>query len=402
MRINYNASAVITNKSLNNNDKMLSQSLQRLSSGLRINKAMDNPAGLAIAHRMDSQVKGLDIGKRNSNDGISVISTAEGALAEMSSVLQRMNQLAVQAANGSNTDSDRELLDQEVQQLKKELTRIAKDTEFNGMPLLDGSFDLKAYTDKPDQANVDYYSQDVPPSKDYKVDFSKLFTKDPADPDAFTIPGVEPPTKPSGSGYSADINEQGDKVTLTGPGDFKMIIGIDQNVIKNAKTLTEKKTAISGIGEMNIDITGIGAMKIQVGANEGQELAVQIPTVSLYRMGLDDLDISTVDGKHKDPADDTSELVGGASAGIDAIKGALDYINDIRSRLGAYENRLEHNVTSVDVSYENLTASYSRIMDVDMAEEMTQYTTQQVLVQAGTSMLSQANERPQTVLQLLQ
>ena len=105
MRINYNASAVITNKSLNNNDKMLSQSLQRLSSGLRINKAMDNPAGLAIAHRMDSQVKGLDIGKRNSNDGISVISTAEGALAEMSSVLQRMNQLAVQAANGSNTDS---------------------------------------------------------------------------------------------------------------------------------------------------------------------------------------------------------------------------------------------------------------------------------------------------------
>ncbi len=402
MRINYNASAVITNKSLNNNDSMLSQSLQRLSSGLKINKAMDNPAGLAIAHRMDAQVKGLDIGKRNSNDGISVISTAEGALAEMSSVLQRMNQLAVQAANGSNTDGDRELLDQEVQQLKKELTRIAKDTEFNGMPLLDGSFDMKAYTSKPEQAKVDYYSQDVPASKDYKVDFSQLFTKDPANVDAFTIPGVEAPAKPSDSGYSADINDKGDKITLTGPGDFKMVIGIDEDVTKNAKTLAEKKTAISGIGEMNIDITGIGAMKIQVGANEGQELAVQIPTVSLYRMGLDDLDISTVDGKHKDPADDTSELVGGASRGIEAIKGALDYINDIRSRLGAYENRLEHNVTSVDVSYENLTASYSRIMDVDMAEEMTQYTTQQVLVQAGTSMLAQANERPQTVLQLLQ
>ena len=402
MRINYNASAVITNKSLNNNDSMLSQSLQRLSSGLKINKAMDNPAGLAIAHRMDAQVKGLDIGKRNSNDGISVISTAEGALAEMSSVLQRMNQLAVQAANGSNTDGDRELLDQEVQQLKKELTRIAKDTEFNGMPLLDGSFDMKAYTSKPEQAKVDYYSQDVPASKDYKVDFSQLFTKDPANVDAFTIPGVEAPAKPSDSGYSADINDKGDKITLTGPGDFKMVIGIDEDVTKSAKTLAEKKTAISGIGEMNIDITGIGAMKIQVGANEGQELAVQIPTVSLYRMGLDDLDISTVEGKHKDPADDTSELVGGAAAGIEAIKGALDYINDIRSRLGAYENRLEHNVTSVDVSYENLTASYSRIMDVDMAEEMTQYTTQQVLVQAGTSMLAQANERPQTVLQLLQ
>ncbi len=402
MRINYNASAVITNKSLNRNDNLLSQSLQRLSSGLKVNRAQDNPAGLAIAHRMDSQIKGLDVARRNSNDGISVISTAEGALSEMSAILQRMNQLAVQAGNDTNNDEDRELLNQEVQQLKSELTRIAKDTEFNGMPLLDGSFDLRAYTDKPEQAGIDYYSQDVPPGNGYKVDFSRLFGKDPADADAFTIPGVKAPAKPSESGYSADISEKGDKITLTGPGDFKIVVGIDEDVIKNANTIEEKKTAISGIGAMNIDITGIGAMKIQVGANEGQELAVQIPTVSLYRMGIEDLDVSTMYGKHKDPADESSELVGGAQAGIDAVKGALDYINDIRSRLGAYENRLEHNVTSVDVSYENLTSSYSRIMDVDMAEEMTEYTTQQVLVQAGTSMLAQANERPQSVLQLLQ
>ncbi len=393
MRINYNASAVVTNKSLNKNDSLLSQSLQRLSSGLKVNRAQDNPAGLAIAHRMDSQIKGLDVGKRNSNDGISVISTAEGALSEMSAILQRMNQLAVQSANGSNTDDDRRLLDQEVQQLKQELTRISKDTEFNGMPLLDGSFDMKAYTDKPEQAQVDFYSQDVPPSKDYKVDFSKLFGKDPADPDAFTIPSVEAPAKPSDSGYTATVNDDLDQVTLTGPGDFKLVVGINDKVLEGKTTPAQKKAAIREIGTMNMDITGIGAMKIQVGANEGQELAVQIPTVSLYRMGLDKLDISTVDG---------SENATGASAGIDAIKGALDYINDIRSRLGAYENRLEHNVASVDISFENLTASYSRIMDVDMAEEMTEYTTQQVLVQAGTSMLSQANERPQTVLQLLQ
>ncbi|MBR6257076.1 MAG: flagellin FliC3 [Lachnospiraceae bacterium] len=402
MRINYNASAVITNKSLNANDTLLSQSLQRLSSGLKVNRAQDNPAGLAIAHRMDAQVKGLDVAKRNSNDGISVISTAEGALSEMSSILQRMNQLAVQSATGTYTDEDRELINQEAQQLKSELTRIAKDTEFNGMPLLDGSFDMKAYTDKPDKAKVDFYSQDVPAGKGYKVDFAALFAKDPADPDAFTIPSVEAPAKPSESGYTATINDKGDKVTLTGPGDFKLVIGIDEDVIKNAQTLADKKTAIKGIGTMEMDITGIGAMKIQVGANEGQELAVQIPTVSLYRMGIDDLDLSTVYGKPKNPSDPNSELVGGAEAGITAIKGALDYINDVRSRLGAYENRLEHNVTSVDVSYENMTASYSRIMDVDMAEEMTQYTTAQVLVQAGTSMLSQANERPQTVLQLLQ
>jgi len=231
---------------------------------------------------------------------------------------------------------------------------------------------------------VDYYSQDVPVSKDYKIDFSKL-DDDPATcADAFTIPGV---TTPSASGYTAEIGPNGDKVTLTGPGDFKLTVAVDKSVFTGITDIDARKTELKKQAATSIDITGMGAMKIQIGANEGQELAVQIPTVSLYRLGLDESDIKTMDSAQK---------------AIDEIKGAQDYINDVRSRLGAYQNRLEHNATSVDVSNENLTAAYSRIMDVDMAEEMTEYTTQQVLVQAGTSMLAQANERPQQVLQLLQ
>ena len=136
-----------------------------------------------------------------------------------------------------------------------------------------------------------------------------------------------------------------------------------------------------------MEITGIGAMKLQIGANEGQELAVQIPTISLKNVGIQNTNVLTQEA---------------AEEAIESAKQGLDYINKIRSKLGAYQNRLEHNTDSLDVSDENLTAAYSRIMDVDMAEEMTAYTTNNVLVQAGVSMLSQANERRQAVLQLLQ
>lgn len=381
MRINYNASAVISNKALNQSDSLLSQSLQRLSSGLKLNRAQDNPAGLAIANRMDSQIKGLGVAKNNTNDGISVISTAEGALSEMSAIVQRMNQLAVQSGTDSYTDNDRALLDQEYQQLKSELTRIAKDTEFNGMPLLDGSFDLKGYTNDP-KVTVDSYSQDVPVSKDYEVNVASLIKADKTvDVEQFKIPGVAAGEVAS-SGYTGSFDEENYKVTLTGPGDFKLTLQLSYTESGGVKTL-DPPTA----SPLKLDITGMGAMKIQIGANEGQELAVQIPTVSLSRMGLEESRINSMESAQK---------------AINEAKGALDYINDVRSRLGAYQNRLEHNATSVDVSNENLTAAYSRIMDVDMAEEMTEYTTQQTLVQAGVSMLAQANERPQQVLQLLQ
>ena len=143
----------------------------------------------------------------------------------------------------------------------------------------------------------------------------------------------------------------------------------------------------SGTNKMTIDITGIGAMDTQIGANEGQQLEIRIPTISLSRLGIERTEMTT------------QESCGNA---INEIKGAILYVSDARSRLGAYQNRLEHTVSNLDITNENMTASYSRIMDVDMAEEMTNYTTEQVVSQAATSMLAQANERPSQVLQLLQ
>ncbi len=366
MRINYNTAAVIANKNLNQNDSLLSRSLRRLSSGLKVNEAQDNPAGMAIGHRMDSQVRGLGVGGDNTNDGISVIETADGALGEMSAILQRMSELSVQAGTDSKTDDDRAIIDKEIQQLKQELTRISEQTEFNGQPLLNGNFDLKGYTDQPD-VKVQYYNSDVPAGK-YQLDVSSIYTQlQSVGEVSVTSPGFE------NRDVKATLAESGEVIRLRGLSGFEMDIAIDKDKLPTAPA--------------NIDITGIGAMKIQTGANEGHELALQIPTVSLKTMELSDTNVLTMDD---------------AQGAIAEVKNALDYLNNVRSKLGAYQNRLEHNLESVAVSEENMTGAYSRIMDVDMAEEMTEYTTYQVLTQAGTSMLAQANERPSMVLQLLQ
>jgi len=379
MRINYNASAMHTNKALNRTDNLMTQSMQRLSSGLKINYAKDNPAGLAIANRMNAQIEGLGVGSRNTNDGISVVETADGALSEVTSIIQRMNELAVQAATDTKTDYDRGIIQAEIEQLQKEITRIAKDTEFNGQSLLDGTFDLKGYSDNPD-VKVDYYTEDVDHGK-YTVDIGALLNADgtvnlgalgPEFPNVGTLSGTAEQV------FDVNGNLAETRYKILGTGGFELNL-----------------TAAAGAsGTVELDITGIGAMKIQTGANEGNELAIQIRTVSLEKMGIPD--------DPKNPLRMDVSTQAGASNAIDALSGALEYINSVRSKLGAYQNRLEHNEASVKVSEENMTSSYSRIMDVDMAEEMTKYSTYTVMTQAGTSVLAQANDRPSTVLQLLQ
>lgn len=378
MRINYNASAVISNKALNNSDSALSRSLQRLSSGLKINEAQDNPAGLAIAHRMDAQVQGLRMGKSNSNDGISVIETADGALAEISSMMQRMSELAVQAGTGTYTDDDREAIDREIQQLKQEVSRIAKDTEFNGQRILDGTFDLKGYMDN-NESKVEYYTGEVAVGK-YNLNIQ----------DIISSAGI---TSGTATDVPVALSFQKADGTTEAVSDLSATVDMDNHLITIRKDYGGEYEIRISFDEQNppadteMEITGIGAMKLQIGANEGQELAVQIPTISLKNLGIQNTNVLTQEA---------------AQNAIENAKQGLNYISKIRSKLGAYQNRLEHNADSLDVSDENLTAAYSRIMDVDMAEEMTAYTTNNVLVQAGVSMLSQANERPQAVLQLLQ
>ena len=367
MRISYNASAAIATNELNRNDNRLQQSLGRLSSGLKIVNAKDNPSGLAMAKRMNAQIKGISQATQNASDGVSIIEIADGSLSEIHDMLQRINELSVKSNNGILTEDDRKLINQEVQQLKEEITRIASETEFNGQKLLDGSFDLKGYTDK-ENVKVTYYSDAIKTGL-YNVSLTGVIFK--ADGTIDEVGGFT-----GGPNFPADARVSqidGNMVTITGSQDFELKLHIED----------------AGASQIDaeLDLVGFGAMDMQIGANEGQQLGIRIPRVNLENIGISSIDLSTPEG-----AEDALSRMG------DAVK----YISSVRSGLGAYQNRLEHTISSLDISNESMTAAYSRIMDVDMAEEMTEYTTVQVLTQASTSMLAQANERPAQVLQLLQ
>ena len=391
MKISYNSAAMHANNALNASDKKVSQSLKRLSSGLKVTAAKDNPSGYAIGRRMNAQIAGVSVATQNANRGISIIETADGALSEVHDMLQRMNELAVKGATGTLTTDDREMLNQELKQLKAEVTRIATDTEFNGQPLLDGSFDLRGYTDS-QIATVDYYSDEVL-AKIYTIDQLTVYYKDDGTIDlekmndpatAAFQPGPEFP-------QGVSITEVGqDKITITGNQDFKMTIAVKPNPTYDADgniTGYPPVDCTPGGKALSINVTGIGSMDMQIGANEGQQLNIRIPKISLDRLGIEKTTVDTQDS---------------STDAINEIKGAILYVSEVRSNLGAYQNRLEHTVSSLDITNENMTSSYSRIMDVDMAEEMTTYTTEQVISQAAVSMLAQANERPSQVLQLLQ
>ena len=443
MRINYNVSAMLSNNALSNSDDLLAKSLQRLSSGLKINRAKDNPAGLAMAKRMNSQIESLKVANQNASDGVSIIETADGAMNEISEMLQRMNELSIKAANGTMSDGDRAIVQQEIADLKEEITRISNVTEFNGQKILNGEFSLKGYTNNID-VKVHSYSDEVP-TKEYNIksltvtqtvthevqnavdlgedypDGARIFMKDDGtvvirsddkadktmqldeflnkydiDPDDLTVKEsiiyqVDRDSLDLGSDFpdGAKVTVKDDLVVIYDDNGFEMQLDVsaafsdvtaDANGVKSVDIATTAEP-------LKIDATGIGSMLIQVGANEGQTLAVNIPAVTLKHMGIEDIDVSTA---------------GGALDAIERLDGAIKYVSSVRGKLGAYQNRLESTINNLDVTTENMTAAYSRIMDVDMAEEMTNYTTYQVLTQAGTSMLAQANERPSQVLQLLQ
>ncbi len=376
MRIKYNSSAVIAGAALSGTENKFNVSSERLATGYKINHAKENPSGIAIGKRMSAQIKSLGEAKQNASNAVSVVNTAEGAMMEMQAMVQRINELSVQAANGTKTDSDREALQAEVKQLKEEIQRMSNDTEFNGKKLLNGDCDLKGYGDR-EGFNVGYYSDEVPAGK-YTIMINAL----PLDADGnLNLSGdnVEILPKDATDEYAKDfplnvsISYDKDKVTITGSNEFEISFTIDKD-----KAAT---------GQLNLDITGIGAMRVQVGSNEGQVLAIRIPELSLKSMGIADIDVSTIDG---------------ANEAMELSKKANAYISKVRARIGAYENRLEHTESSLDVTTEKMTGAFSRLMDTDMAEEMTEYSNQQVLNQAGVTILSQANQRPSEMLQLLQ
>ena len=392
MKINFNMSAIFANDNLAKSDNALSSSIEKLSSGYKINHAKDNPSGVAISKRMHAQIRGLSAATQNASDGISVIETAEGTMTEIHDMLQRLSELSIKAANSTMSEKDRVSVQEEVDKFQQEIDRITSSTEFNGNVLLDGTFDVKGFVEKSTKnatfntsaVKVESYAQEAKTGI-YEL---KLETDVDANGDAYiksiTISTAGGQTKVHGrdvdlrtvGNQKMEVGEDGHTVKITADNNFSLTLDIDLKKLTNPAT-----------GTFNVDLTGIGPMTTQIGANEGQTLDILIPKVSNKTLGIADLDVSTMST---------------ATASIDRVSKAIDNLSSIRSKLGAYQNRLEHSISSLDITEENMTAAYSRIIDVDMAEEMTEYTKNQVLSQAGISVLAQANERPSQILQLLQ
>lgn len=524
MRINHNISALRANNQLGRTNKLLDSSLEKLSSGFRINKAADDSAGMAISEKMRTQIAGLNQASRNASDGISVIQTAEGALIEVEAMLQRMRELSVQAANGTYTTEDRKAIQTEIDQLNEEVQRISDTTEFNTMKLLNGNIDRKSYSNNSkvslvsisdsvmvgdyiinvtqdarqavavggaidyteteavdvrkiketetgtitingekvevnkDDTILEVYeklrnagsivdinvstvaSQTTPSSTDieanpdlagytsaimskgsYLVFVSERYGADSKveincdNPNLASLFGLSTTTTtakgidakatierkdnnpltadPSIFENTATVSISGNRVTVTDRNDFEMIFNIDAATAGTTfdDTIIGGGTPSDPSGGATIDVTvsvlDAGPMDLQVGANAGQIMSVRIPKVNPETLGIDKVNVLTDEGSQE---------------AISLLDSAVNEVSAIRAKLGAYQNRLEHSISNLDVTSENMTESLSRIEDVDMAEEMSTYTQKNVLAQAGTAMLAQANQRPQTILSLIQ
>ena len=395
MIINHNIAAINTYRQLSVNYSATSKSLEKLSSGYRINRAGDDAAGLAISEKMRSQIRGLNMAAKNAQDGISLIQTAEGALTETHSMLQRMRELAVQAANGTNTDADLEEIQKEIDQLIEEIDRIARKTEFNTKTLLDGSLGVKADDGSVTIADLARKGIHVSVSG-IKAGETLTFTVD-EDDDTITVNADK-------MGVSQTINL--DDVTQVPAGTT-----IRFDAIGLTMTITEGvvgQDPDSGediIGDMinlldNLDgenIKTIGTeVFFQIGANQNSKISINIGSMLAEDLGTDTgtsvANIKGVDVTVKGAGFDTNILV---------IDKAIAQVSAQRSQLGAYQNRLEHTINNLGTSAENLTAAESRIRDVDMAKEMMEFTKNVILQQAAQTMLAHANQQPQSVLDLL-
>ena len=481
MRINYNVSAAIANKHLLGIEDNLSASMERLSSGLKINHSKDNPAGMAISNKMKAQIDGLNQAEANSDDGQSVLRIADGALNEVSNMLQRIRELSVQAANGTNSYSDRQSIQDEIDQLTQEVDRISTDTEYNKKTLLDGSANTRVYVSGTHKDTTKFarsatridFSEEVLPGDytitvdevakeaTYTLDMSNLINDPNFDGGTVSINGVgieyekgmsaddvykqlmsvadeigcKFEKDPNKAGvYNITADNKGSKETLTigmskemaqktglskaqgvvqnaddesykliaSGSDAKVTLGnefgstVITNVEGNRVKITDKggfsmdfllSDDVQNGDTLKFDVTDVGAMTIQIGANQYQNMDVHIPEVSSESLYLDTVNVA---------------VNGGADKAISTMDAAIAKLSAIRSGIGAYTNRLEYASSSLAETQEDMTTAYSGLMDTDMASEMTEYTQQNILEQAAVSVLSQANDIPQQVLSLLQ
>ncbi len=486
LRINQNITALNAHRNLVATDNALSKSLERLSSGLRINRAADDAAGLAISEKMRGQIKGLAQAIRNAQDAISLIQTAEGALNETHSILQRMRQLAVQAANDTLTPDDRDQIQKEINQLIEELDRIGNTTEFNTKKLLNGQ---AGYAVTPQNGLASggsvtvngnpYAAGSTIAAGDLEALVTRMTPGTNTKAGVYTVVITQNATKAQIGGENAGDTtvNYGGTIVLNGV-TINVVTGenLDNVVLKinNVKNLTGVEAAVSGNGivltsinygssatinvsgdnailqdlgltagtetvlsDAGTDIVGTingaaaigrgGTLTLVAAGNDADGLSITIDPSKLDLGGGAELQFSAVVdasgavtlhiGANKDQTmrisigDMRAQALGvntisvlsqtEAESAIEVIDIAINIVSTERSKLGAYQNRLEHTIANLGVAKENLAAAESRIRDVDMAEEMMEFTRAQILLQAGTAMLAQANTIPQAVLQLL-
>lgn len=451
MIINHNLNAMNAHRQMSANLVNNGKSIEKLSSGLRINRAGDDAAGLAISEKMRGQIRGLDQASRNAQDSISLIQTAEGALNETHSILQRMRELAVQASSDTNTTVDRGSIQKEIDQLTEEIDRIANTTEFNTKKLLNGGASVAANVTGADKAKITILGGTADTKVGATIDISGGYdvataaashTTNSAFASASdvltaasditvngikfsfaatdTIQTVMDTINNAGIGVTVSLdttnnyisfqsNTVGSKSTMTFSGETGSFVGLNANnadgtdaSLNNAalsyvaegntitmtgtgdeKGLQFKLSGANSTADDQIVVTANGGLNMQIGANEGQSMYVSISDMRAAALGVNAIDVTTASA---------------AGSAITTINNAIETVSSERSKLGAYQNRLEHTINNLNTSSENLQASESRIRDVDMAKEMMTYSKTNILSQAAQAMLAQANQQPQGVL----
>ena len=471
MVVQHNLQAMNANRMLNITTGSQSKSAEKLSSGYRINRAADDAAGLSISEKMRKQIRGLDQASTNAEDGVSAVQTAEGALTEVHSMLQRMNELAVQASNGTNSQTDRDAIQSEIEQLTTEIDRVAETTKFNETYLLKGDADgatkdvyMKGHdaglkgtlTDGATSATfkvaagaLDAGKKVTIGGKEYTIGSTKAEADKLADDvDAaatagtknmkLTIDGAEYTCKYDAGGNSwldkdgqtvADIKAKikngstveydGKSLTVMNDKDTDGVDDSDSSVISAAKAvtlMTAELTTANNIGatktaatitaaaggytsDAGIEFTiGKGTAEVAEKLNFNLHVGSDADMTNKINVNIETMNSSYLGIKGLNVSDDTGVA---ATYAVDAIADALQKVSDQRSSLGAVQNRLEHTIANLDNVVENTTSAESRIRDVDMAEEMVEYSKNNILAQAGQSMLAQANQATQGVLSLL-
>ena len=395
--INTNVMSLNAQRNLNTNSSSLANSIQRLSSGLRINSAKDDAAGLAISERFTTQIRGLDVASRNANDGISLAQTAEGAMVEIGNNLQRIRELSVQSANATNSTTDREALNSEVSQLLKEIDRVANQTNFNGTKLLNGDFSGALFQVGADAGQTIAINSIVDSNIDslgkagFAADVSGAGVTGTATASG-TITGMKVTVKAAGASSNTEVTLDDIKVEN---GDTAA--DVQKKVVNALNDKLDQTGVYAQVDGSNIKLTSLKAGQDFVSVSNGTNSSTG-PVVDFSGFAaataaagstkhLEDLDISTFDG---------------AQRALEIVDKALTSVNSSRADMGAVQNRFTSTIANLSSTSENLSASRSRIRDTDYAKETAELTRTQILQQAGTAMLAQAKSVPQNVLSLLQ